>query len=353
MTEKQFVKTFIIIVLSSLITVTGIMIFVDPCFHYHAPNSIFSYIFDSQRYVNNGISKNFEYNAIITGSSMTENFKTSELDDLFNVNSIKTPFSGASYKEVNDHLSRSIDYNSDIELIIRSLDTGVILSNKDNMRYDTYPTYIYDNNIFNDVNYLFNKTIIIRECVRLTLIPTLLNKPSITFDEYSNWQNAHDFGETFVLNQYERADRIDTKITTLSDADKKIIKENIEQNVTSLALENPQIEFYYFFTPYSILYFDVLYQSNSLRKQFEILTYASSLILEVENIKLFDFLDQYDIITNLNNYKDVGHYSEDINSLILQKMYNQDGLLSNSNYIEYLQEIEKFYCEYNYDAIFE
>lgn len=60
---------------------------VDPFIHYHKPlTNAYFYPLDNQRSQNDGILKHFEYNALITGTSMTENFKTSELDELFGVN---------------------------------------------------------------------------------------------------------------------------------------------------------------------------------------------------------------------------------------------------------------------------
>lgn len=78
----------------------AINVIVDPFFHYHKPLPGLFYILNNERYQNNGILKHFDYDAIITGTSMTENFKTSEFDKLFNVNSIKIPFSGATFKEI-------------------------------------------------------------------------------------------------------------------------------------------------------------------------------------------------------------------------------------------------------------
>ena len=54
----------------------------------------------------NSKAKHFDYDAIITGTSMTENFLSSEFDSLFGVNSVKTTFSGASYKEINQNFYR-------------------------------------------------------------------------------------------------------------------------------------------------------------------------------------------------------------------------------------------------------
>lgn len=89
------------ILISSFIAFLFIGIFniiIDPYFHYHKPVKSLQYELklSNQRYQNDGIVKNFEYDAIITGSSMTENFRTSELNDLFCVNSIKVPYGGGN-----------------------------------------------------------------------------------------------------------------------------------------------------------------------------------------------------------------------------------------------------------------
>lgn len=49
-------------------------------YHYHAPLEDFAYLLDrnNERYQNYGILSHFSYDTIITGTSLTENFKSSE-----------------------------------------------------------------------------------------------------------------------------------------------------------------------------------------------------------------------------------------------------------------------------------
>ncbi|MDY2699823.1 MAG: hypothetical protein SOV61_09775 [Lachnospiraceae bacterium] len=97
--------------------------------------------------------RNFEYDSIITGSSMTANFMTSEADQTFNANFIKVPFFGGLYKEVNDNLLRAYNaYGKNIKYVIRSLDYSCLVQDKDAYRdYVEYPTYLYNENPFDDV----------------------------------------------------------------------------------------------------------------------------------------------------------------------------------------------------------
>ena len=78
-----------------------------------------SYPDGNERYQNDGIIRNFTYDAVITGNSMTENFRTSELNELFGVNAVKVPLNGSKFKEVDEQVRRAIRHNPDIRLVGR------------------------------------------------------------------------------------------------------------------------------------------------------------------------------------------------------------------------------------------
>ena len=107
MTQKDSKKWFFkcLAVLAALLGLTAvIVIIVDPYFHYHGPLSFLSYKLYDERYTNDGISRHFDFDALITGTSMAQNFKPSEMDALFGTNSVKEAFSGAGYQEIADNL---------------------------------------------------------------------------------------------------------------------------------------------------------------------------------------------------------------------------------------------------------
>ena len=124
------------------ILLASITIYIDPLFHFHAPLDKYEYIINLQRYQNDGILRNFEYDSIITGTSMTENFMTSEADKLFQAKFIKVPFSGAPYKEIDQNLRRAYEAGKNIRYVIRCLDYSFLVCDKDYWREDvTYPFY--------------------------------------------------------------------------------------------------------------------------------------------------------------------------------------------------------------------
>ena len=350
MTEKNFFKINILGIILILSLTAILMIIIDPYFHYHKPLSFLSYRLGNQRYINNGIIKQFDYNAIITGTSMTENFKSSQFDKIFNTNSVKVPFSGGSYKEINNNIEVAFKNNKNIKYVLRGLDYGGINQEYNHMRYSSYPIYLYDSNIFNDYKYWWNKEILIKGVAR-SLIYTLLRKRTTSFDEYSNWNELFTSGKKVVLKDYKRAEKENTE-KNLSQEDIEKIDKNIEKNVTRLPKQYPNTKFIYFITPYSIVYFDELNQKGEIEKQIMAEKYMIEKILEIPNIELYSFFNNYEMITNLDNYKDAGHYMGHINDQILDWIKNKEYRLTKENYQEYINKNLEFYKNYDYDKIF-
>ena len=71
-----------------------------------------------------------------------------------------------------------------------------------------------------------------------------------------------------------------------------------------------------------------------------------------ENIHLFSWNDRFDITTDLNNYKDISHYGEWVNSWMLVQMKQEKGHLTLENYKVYLEQEQNFYETYDYNSMF-
>ena len=343
-----WVTGFAIFVVIALVIIALWTIIIDPFFHYHKPRTDkYFYVLNNERSQNNGIIKHFDYQGIITGTSMAENFKTSEAEQLWGNTFVKVCFSGGTFKEINDNLVVALKYNPNLHIIIRSLELSYFEINKDKLRLDlgAYPTYLYDNNIFNDIYYIFNRDIFFSR-----IIPMIkdVHKPGITpFDQYSNWMKDNKFGKNTLYPNKITMKKAGTPIY-LSDSTKVSIIQNVHQNITSLAAAYPKVTFYYFFTPYSAKWWQNLVENGKIYKQVQIERVMIEEILKYKNIKLFSFNNFYDIITNLNNYKDAIHHGEWINSLLLKNMFNEIGLLTVKNYEKYLDDVLCFYTTYDY-----
>jgi len=352
--NKRWTILFLCSMVLFLIIFAVPTVIVDPYFHYHAPLEQFYYELDNQRSQNDGILKYFDYDAIITGTSMTENFKASELDELFGVKSVKTCFSGGSYKEINDNLRTALEHNDNIRMIVRGLDLDYFFKYKNIMRNDLgeYPTYLYDDNIWNDVKYLFNKEVL-WERSWPSLINCCKGEPGgiTSFDVYSNWMENTYFARDGVMrNLTPYTEPLETK--SLTEEDKQILYENFEQNVIRLAKDYPDTTFYYYFTPYSIAWWGEQWKNGDLTRRIEAEKYVIELLLECDNIMLFSFNNDFETISNLNNYKDTIHHGDWINSKILQDMRDEKFLLTQDNYMNYLEELTEYMDSFDYRGLF-
>lgn len=351
--SKKWIIAFISFFVLILLITGSFMVVVDPYFHFHKPLPGVGYTLDNERYQNNGIVKHFEYDAIITGSSMTECFKASDMDRLFGVSAIKVPFAGGSYKEVNDNLIVAVKYNPDIKMVVRCLDANRFFNDKDDLDYTDYPTYLYDENILNDVNYIYNKSII------LTALQDILEslkgkKSSTSFDDYCNWNSYYQYGKDAVNANYHR-ETVEkaSEMIPITQEDYERIHDNIEQNVISLARDNPDIEFYIYVSPYSIYYMDYWYLLGELERQLAAEKYIIEMLLTQENIHVFSFYTEYDLICDLNNYRDVAHHRAEVNTQILEWLCEGKHELTYDNYEEYCREEKAYYMNYDYEALFE
>ena len=314
-------------------------IVVDPCFHYRAPEGV--YLLHNQRYQNDGIIRHFEYDAMITGSSMTENFKASQLDSLFHVCSIKVPYAGARFKEIDRAVNAAIESNENLKLVVRSLDLPILDAEKDSVRYDNCPTYLYDDNLLNDVNYVLNKQILLEQ-TREFVKNRQANEESTGFDEYSSWGVDVTLSEIYKNVEFPDV-KDEIELRTFTKEDQKRVQENIRQNVVNTAIENPEVTFYLFFPPYSCIFYDELIRNGELDYQIAVQKCAIEEMLGYDNIKLYSFCNWYDVTCDLGRYMDMEHYDAVVSSSILEKMKREEGLLTKNNYQEHLNEIKKYY----------
>lgn len=352
LSNKKWVIAFVVTVLLLLSGAGAITIVIDPYFHYHKPLSDFQYVIENQRYQNNGIVKHFDYDAIITGTSMAENFKKTQMDTLFGVNAVKVPFSGSTYREINDNLKVALKHNPDIRIILRCMDYEDILRPADAMNYDEemYPEYMYDDCSLNDAGYIFNKEILFGETYSV-IEYTRDGGVTTDFDVYGNWMEGRRFGKDALDSVYTRPEREVEAV--FSEEDREMVEENITKNVTDLAKRYPKTEFYLFFAPYSIYFWDQLQREGQLQRQLDAEKCAIELLLREDNIHLFSFYTEYGMICNLDNYKDIKHYSEDINSQILLWMKEGTHELTEENYKEYCSQVRAFYESFDYERLFE
>ncbi|MBQ9513200.1 MAG: hypothetical protein IJR58_08395 [Lachnospiraceae bacterium] len=355
MNSRTWFKNCIAIILAALLLCAFLVAWLDPFFHFHAPVEGFYYTLDEQRMMNNGITRHLDYDAIITGTSMTENFKASEFDELFGVKSIKIPYAGATFKELNDNLEIAFATHKDLRVVVRGLDLSMVAHDPEALREDmgTYPDYLYDNNPVNDVKYLFNRDAIARYC-GVMLVQKMRGVPGgiTSFDDYSFT------GDNFAYDKITAfsgpvAFGAPAKQVALTEEERKNAMTNIQDYVIALAASHPECDFYYFIPPYSMVYWGREMESGNLERALALHRLLVTEVAKVPNIHLYAFGDRLDITAELTNYHDPGHYGPWINSMMLESMKAGTGRITKENAEAYLDTFETLVREYDYASLVE
>lgn len=339
--EKKFLKVYIFCacILFGMCALSVILI--DPFGYYHKPWFGLKLVSFGQEYQNPGYARNYDYETVLLGTSMTEGMRASETDEIFETKTIKICESGAFSSDMALMLELACD-DKDTKNVIMGLDANILRRPSDKYR-SQIPLYLYNNNVFDDVEYVFNKEVIFGKCWQF--LNANKNGNTINIDDLYIRANT-DYSKEATLESYARAAVIGDGLTW-DMAGKNIA--NIEPYIQN----NPDITFYIYMPPYSILFWDRYMLGDVVEEELEMHKQVVETFIKYDNVKFYYFMNDYETITNLDNYKDSGHYSPAVCSELLQKMQKGEYLVSKSNYIQVFEELEKYLKEYDYDAIFE
>ena len=121
----------------------------------------------------------------------------------------------------------------------------------------------------------------------------------------------------------------------------------------SWAERYPEVEFDFYFSPYSILYWDKIGRMGETDAVFAALELACETLLPYENVTLHGLLFDRDIIEHLDYYCDYVHHSDEAGALALEKIHSGTDRLTEKNYRETLANWHDFVVNYDYDKFWD
>ena len=154
------------------------------------------------------------------------------------------------------------------------------------------------------------------------------------------------FGSEVVLSDFTPLP-VSYEERFISEEDEERITENITKNFLKTALEHPDAEFY-FFPPHSICYLDSMVRLMHLGMQLETQKLTAHHLLAEDDVYVYVFSDRLDIIGNLDNYTDTLHYSDGINTEILNCLRAGKQELTSESVDNYYDEIWSLYETFDF-----
>lgn len=308
---KKWMMAIVLAVLTALLLEAAVVVYVDPFFQYHAPLPDFPYLVDNQINQNPGMATHMAYDSVILGSSMTVNFNTDWFEELMGLDTIKLNYSGAYPKDQANIMERVFHSDNQVETVFLGIDVMTCTGGVDETKYPI-PDHLYDDVIWNDAAYLWNKDVFLNYILRPLADPDKTDLATV----YQSWWTDEYYNIQWVMHNYENPDQIAKE--TAADAYLASVEANLSQNICPYIEQNPDTTFYVFFPPYSILYWNDVIKENHLRATMAEYQYIADRMLAYDNVRVFYFPDLEEIVTDLNNYADYTHYHRDINYYMTQ-----------------------------------
>lgn len=329
---RNFLKNFFVRSVILIIIIGALVVFLDPFFHYHKPWFGLKAVLTDKEYQCIGTLRTFDYDSLIVGSSVAENYYNGWFNDGFDCNTIKAVRSYGATADLCYLLDAAYEEH-DLKYVFYSMDTSSLAA-EPTPTYELTgcPMYLYDKNYFNDVEYLYNKGVIFEK------IPYMIANSIIgNYDENDsyNWAQWKEFHQDMALGLYLRK----AEIAPMKEADyyQNVLKANI--SLVKTQVENhPETQFKIFFPAYSMLFWDNLYRTGDLEAYLYNMQQAIDILIVYDNVDMYYFQDVTEIITNLENYMDTLHFSPEINQYMAEQIIAESAAhkLTAENYMDKL-----------------
>ena len=335
---KRWLIGFFAIVLAGLVGAGALVVWVDPFFQYHKPLEGFPYLVDNQVNQNPGLAKHMDYEGVLLGSSMTTSFNTDWFAETLGVRTQKLSYNGSYPKDLANIMELVFAAKKDrVRAVFMALDQATFSAGVEETKFPV-TSYLYDDNKLNDVQYLWNKDVILNYILR----PLADQKDKSDWAElYKPWWTDEYYNKTNVLMYYEQAEKKRAKEALPEDYFVEAVKRNLEQNLIPYIEAHPETEFYLFYPPYSILFWNDVTRQQELDAVIGRLRYMTERLLPYENVRLFHFLGKEEIICNLNNYADYIHYHKDVCRYMTECFASGENELTKENYQERFAALKK------------
>lgn len=274
----------------------------------------------TQVYANAGIVRNYDYDSVIVGSSVTENFRPSYMDEQLGGRFIKLSTSaGTAYNHAlllnlafDTHALRRVVYSLDVYSYIDAMDkTG-----------SDVPLYLYDHNVFNDASYWLNRSVLASFLPRCLRAWGQQQDDSIRDSMYC-WAGRDDYG----LIALYTASFTPPQQVLAPDHYIARAQANLETHMLPFIKAHPDTQFDIYFPPYSAAEWSSMQSRGTLEAMLALRGLCYDTLSGYPNVTVYDFSAREDWVLHIDNYKDTLHFGQWINDAITRCIAQQENIV--------------------------
>ena len=330
MNKRNFLKKLVISIIIVGVFTAGIVFIFDPFFHYHKPIKPLKAVLTQAEYQVIGTLRTFDYDSLIAGSSMAENYNNVWFDEAFDCKAIKAVKPGANTSDLVYLLEAAYE-EKEIKNIFYTLDISALTTTvQEHYVNEGMPLYLYNKNPLDDVKYLFNKHVLLED------IPYMIANSFIgNYDEGDsfNWARYKEFGTLHYTPTVEK------QPDKTLDEYAKYVDSNLNK-LENLVKSHPETNYIFMVPPYSSLWWYEAHMCGDIELDFYALDQAFSRLLPYKNVEIHYFQTMENIISDLSLFMDLIHYHPDVNKSLVDLIPGNEYKITLDNKDKILENME-------------
>lgn len=329
---SRWIVCFFAGILAIVFLLSSIIYLVDPCFQFRFKNN--THIIEG-RFVNTGLIRNYDYDLMVVGSSMTQNFHMDLFRETMDVKPLHVNISGMKPYELAQLINLAIDEGKAQQIIANAF-FGGFSATEDNK----IPSYLLKEGPLSTLQYFLSYEVWFRYLPANFLLAwerltskelSAKTQRLIDVDYLGNWENGTMFGKKHALKAYKSS----KPQPGMDDSEKryKRLTDSVDNFFAMLKPTDAEISF--FFPPYSALYW------VRLGEKLDLYLDAKDYFIEKATSlghTVYDFTAE-DYTLDLSRYKDVIHYDGKINDEMTLCFANGENIATPENMGAYREKL--------------
>lgn len=321
---------------------------IDPFYQYHDTWFGIPAVLENAVYQTPGAARNLPGDSVIVGSSMTENFHASWFDEM-GWDTVKLSYSGAHTDDLRAILAQVFERKEPPVNVVMDVNDYQLTTDAKAV-YVKRPAYLYDRFLLNDAAYLCNQDVFQMSVQR---VADKMNGRESNLDTAYVWEDEALFGSRIARD----ADRNDRRIALEQgriDCDPEqmlaLCDANLD-NLTPLIEAHPETRFYIFYPPYSMLYWELLHLNGTTEEMLAVYRHSIERFLAYDNVRVYYFQAEKEIISDLDNYRDAAHYRPAYNRYIYECIRDGKNLVTREDLAERIADMQRYADTFDYDGL--
>lgn len=341
---RRWACMLLALLLALLALCAAVVYTVDPCMYYRIPTD-WKPVFFSERYQGAGLARNVPADTALVGTSMAANYRAGEVGEILGGDAVRITIPDGYLSEF-DRVMGVLFREHELKRVVFLLDLNILVRDESEVT-TSMPPYLYNENRLDDVKYLLNKDALYYSFYTLTANGWGEGQ---TVDEGFTWDKGIWWNHMTALREYERPEAVDTPVDPTPYVQRA--KENLAV-VERWISEHPDTEFDIVIPPYSILFWDKSARKGETEAMLSGLRQAADTLLPYENVRLYPYLLDRELVENLDNYCDYVHHSGAVCTAVLNRLAADEGRLRAENVEETIANWRDFVVNYDYEKFWD